>query len=49
LTKTAFEHRRKQLGAIFKGIIESSARAEDLSNEDWLDLSTALADAFDGR
>ncbi len=39
LTKQAFEHRRKQLGSIFKGVIESTARAEDLSNEDWLELS----------
>lgn len=39
LTKQAFEHRRKQLGSIFKGIIESTARAEDLTNEEWLDLS----------
>ncbi len=39
LTKRAFEHRRKQLGSIFKGVIESTARAEDLSNEDWLELS----------
>ena len=39
LTKQAFEHRRKQLGSIFKGVIESSARAEDLSNEEWLELS----------
>ena len=43
LTKTAFEHRRKQLGSTFKGIIESTARAEELSNEEWLDLSKALA------
>ena len=28
LTKQAFEHRRKQLGSIFKGLIESTARAE---------------------
>lgn len=38
LTKQAFEHRRKQLGSIFKGIIESTARAEELSNDDWLEL-----------
>ena len=43
LTKQAFEHRRKQLGSIFKGVIESTARAEDLSNEEWLSLSAALA------
>ena len=42
LTKQAFEHRRKQLGAIFKGLIESTARAEELSNADWLDLAQAL-------
>ncbi|MBO5940337.1 MAG: ribosomal RNA small subunit methyltransferase A [Kiritimatiellae bacterium] len=42
LTKRAFEHRRKQLGSTFKGIIESTARAEELSNEDWLALSEAV-------
>lgn len=42
LTKQAFEHRRKQLGAIFKGIIESTARAEELTNEDWLTLAETL-------
>ena len=42
LTKRAFEHRRKQLGSIFKGMIESTARAEELSNEDWLSLAAAL-------
>ena len=42
LTKQAFEHRRKQLGSIFKGIIASTARAEELSNDDWLALSEAL-------
>lgn len=44
LVKRAFEHRRKQLGSIFKGLMESSARAEQLSNGDWL----ALADACTG-
>ena len=43
LTKRAFEHRRKQLGTIFKGVVESAARAEELSNEDWLGLAEALA------
>ena len=42
LTKRAFEHRRKQLGSTFKGLIESTARAEQLSNEDWLALSKAI-------
>ena len=45
LTKQAFEHRRKQLGSIFKGLIESTARAEELSNEDWLALSQSLVEA----
>lgn len=44
LTKQAFEHRRKQLGAIFKGVVESTARAEQLSNDDWLALATSLAE-----
>ena len=44
ITKQAFEHRRKQLGAIFKGQVQSTARAEQLSNDDWL----ALVDAFPG-
>ena len=42
LTKRAFEHRRKQLGSTFKGLIESTARAEELSNGDWLALSEAI-------
>ena len=42
LTKRAFEHRRKQLGSIFKDMIQSSARAEELSNEDWLKLVKGL-------
>lgn len=44
ITKQAFEHRRKQLGAIFKGIVESTARAEQLSNADWLAFVEALAE-----
>ena len=36
ITKQAFEHRRKQLGAIFKGQVQSAARAEQLSNDDGL-------------
>ena len=42
LTKRAFEHRRKQLGSTFKGLIESTARAEQLTNEDWLALAAAI-------
>ena len=44
LTRQAFQHRRKQLGTIFKGVVESTARAEELSNEDWLGLAEALAE-----
>lgn len=42
LTKRAFEHRRKQLGSIFKDLIQSTARAEVLSNEDWITLVKGL-------
>ena len=44
LTKQAFEHRRKQLGSIFKDLIQSTARAEDLSNKDWVDLVKGLTE-----
>jgi len=44
VTKRAFEHRRKQLGTVFKGVVESTARAEQLSNDEWLALSKALAE-----
>ena len=47
LTKQAFEHRRKQLGSIFKDMIQSTARAEELSNEDWLSLVRDLARAME--
>lgn len=42
LTKQAFEHRRKQLGSIFKDLIQSTARAEELSNEDWMTMVKGL-------
>ena len=42
ITKQAFEHRRKQLGAIFKGRVQSTARAEQLSNDDWLAFVDAM-------
>ena len=42
LTKQAFEHRRKQLGSIFKDLIQSTARAEELSNNDWIELVKGL-------
>lgn len=45
LTKKAFEHRRKQLGSIFKDLIQSTLRAEELSNSDWVALTQELAKA----
>lgn len=42
ITKKAFEHRRKQLGSIFKDMIQSTARAEELSNNDWITLTKGL-------
>ena len=42
LTKQAFEHRRKQLGSVFKDMIQSTARAEELSNEEWIELVKGL-------
>ena len=42
LTKQAFEHRRKQLGTIFKDMIQSTARAEELANDDWIQLVKGL-------
>lgn len=45
ITKQAFEHRRKQLGSIFRDIIQSTARAEELSNDDWTALVKDLAAA----
>ena len=47
LTKKAVEHRRKQLGSIFKDLIQSSARAEELANEDWINLSKGIAENED--
>lgn len=44
LTKRAFEHRRKQLGSVFKDLVQSTARAEELSNEDWTTLVKGLMD-----
>ena len=43
ITKQAFEHRRKQLGTVFRGIVESTARAEELSNGEWTALAADLS------
>lgn len=45
LTKRAFEHRRKQLGSVFKNVIQSTNRAEELSNADWVALAQTLSPA----
>ena len=42
LTKEAFAHRRKQLGSIFKDMIQSTARAEELEIDDWTTLVKGL-------
>ncbi len=47
LTKQAFEHRRKQLGTIFKDMIQSTARAEELANDDWIQLVKGLLEHED--
>ena len=47
LTKRAFEHRRKQLGSVFKDVIQSTARAEELSNAEWIELSKGLTENED--
>lgn len=45
LTKQAFEHRRKQLGSIFRDLVQSTARAEELTNEDWIEFAKGTVDA----
>lgn len=45
LTKRAFEHRRKQLGSVFKDLIQSTQRAEELSNEEWVSLVKEVINA----
>lgn len=47
LTKKAFEHRRKQLGTIFRDLIQSQLRAEQLANEDWINLAKGIAENED--
>ena len=42
LVKRAFSQRRKQLGRVFKDMVQSTARAEELSNEDWVALTKEL-------
>ena len=44
LTKAAFGQRRKQLGSIFKDLVKSTARAEELANDEWINLAKGLAE-----
>ena len=44
LTKQAFAHRRKQLGSVFRDVIQSTARAEELSNAEWVELAKGLTE-----
>ena len=47
ITKRAFAQRRKQLGNSLKDLVKSTARAEDLSNEDWIELTKGLMENED--
>ena len=47
LTKKAFEHRRKQLGTIFRDLIQSQLRAEQLANQEWINLAKGIAENED--
>ena len=39
VVRTAFSHRRKQMGTIFRGVVQSAARPEELSLDDWIGLA----------
>ena len=47
LTKRAFSQRRKQLGKVLKDMVQSTARAEELANEDWIALTKGLIENED--
>ena len=47
LTKRAFSQRRKQLGRVLKDMVQSTARAEELTNEDWIALTKGLIENED--
>ena len=47
LTKRAFSQRRKQLGRVLKDMVQSTARAEELSNEDWVALTKGVTENED--
>jgi 16S rRNA A1518/A1519 N6-dimethyltransferase RsmA/KsgA/DIM1 with predicted DNA glycosylase/AP lyase activity len=44
ITKLAFEHRRKQLGNVLGDMVQSTARAEELSNADWVQLAKGITE-----
>ena len=47
IVKRAFSQRRKQLGRVFKDMVQSTARAEELANEDWIALTKGLKENED--
>lgn len=47
ITKLAFEHRRKQLGNVLGDMVQSTARAEELSNADWVQLAKGMTENED--
>ena len=44
VVRAAFGQRRKQLGSIFKDMVQSTARAEELSNADWVQLAKGITE-----
>lgn len=44
ITKLAFEHRRKQLGNVLGDMVQSTARAEELSNTEWIQLAKGMTE-----
>jgi len=44
ITKLAFEHRRKQLGNVLGDMVQSTARAEELSNTEWIQLAKGITE-----
>lgn len=47
MTKRAFSQRRKQLGRVLKDMVQSTLRAEELTNEDWIALTKGLTENED--
>ena len=47
IVRRAFAQRRKQLGNSLKDLVKSTARAEELSNEEWVNLTKGLMEHED--